>query len=70
MMTTTNNGPTEKQKWAAIVEKIQAMDLTPDEKVKVTDLASGYFQSHRAEPSLAGIAAHIKKAVLPPSIQQ
>jgi hypothetical protein len=70
MMTSTNNGLTEKQKWAAIVDKIQAMDLTSDEKAKVTDLASGYFQSHRTEPNLAGIAAHIKKAVLPPSIQK
>jgi hypothetical protein len=70
MLHTSQAGPTDKEKWAAIVAKIQAMGLTPDEQSKVTDLASGYFQSHRAEPNLDGIAAHIKKAVLPPSSQK
>jgi len=62
---------TAKEKWAEIVAKIEALGVTPEDRVKVTDLASGYFASHDGnEPNLVALAAHVKKAVLPPSVQK
>lgn len=69
-MMTTQAVSTEKQKWDDIVAKIHAMDLTPEEKANVQVVAQGYFASHRTEPNLAGIAAHVKKSVMPTSVQK